>query len=73
MRSVPIAFGMQAERGGQHQVRPVRLQQIGRADVGLEPRGDQRHHIHQRVGRLAFFRRQVRNLLERQNKVGIGM
>ena len=44
---------MQAERRGEHEVRPVGLQQIGRADVGPEARGDQSDHVHQRVGGLA--------------------
>ena len=45
------AARMQAERGGQHEVGAVGLQQVGGADVGAEARGDQRHDVHQRVGR----------------------
>ena len=65
------ALRMQAERGGKHQVRAVRFQQVGRADVGLEARGDQRHHVHQRIGRLALLLRQAGNLFQRQNQVGV--
>ena len=45
--------GRSPTRRGQHQVGAVRLQQVGRADIGLKPPGDQRHHVHQRLGRLA--------------------
>ncbi len=62
---------VKAQRSGEHQIRPVRLQQVGRAHVGPEPRGDQGHHVHQRVGRLALLLRQVGDLLQRQNQIGI--
>jgi len=65
------AFWMQAQRGGKHQVRAVGFQQVRRTDVGLEALGDQRHHVHQRLRRLALLLRQVRNLFQRQDKVGV--
>ena len=63
--------GMKAERGRQHQVRAVRLQQIRRTDIGAEARGDQRHHVHQRVGRFPRFLREAGDLLQGQNKIGV--
>ena len=62
---------MQSERGRQHQVRAVRLQQIGRADIGPEARGDQGDHIHQRVGGLAALLGEFGDLLHRQDMVGV--
>ena len=62
---------MQAQRRRQHQVRAVRLQQIGRADIGPEPRRNQRHHVHQRLGRLAALLGQIGDLLQSQNMIGV--
>ena len=65
------ASRMQAEGRGQHQVGAVGFQQIGGADVGPEAPGDQRDHVHQRVGRLAALLGEVGDLLQRQNVTGI--
>ena len=56
------AARVQAERGGQHQVGAIGLQQIGGADIGPEARGDQGDHVHQGVGRLAALLGEVRDL-----------
>ena len=62
------AAWVKPERGGQHQVRAVRLKQIGRADIGSEARGDQCHDVHQRIGWLASFFCQVGDFIESQNQ-----
>ena len=54
---------------GQHQIGAVRLQQIGRADVGLKAPGDQRHHVHQRLGGLAALGRQIADLFQSQDVI----
>ena len=64
---------------GQHQVGAIRLQQIRRTDVGLKAPGDQGDHVHQGLGRLAAFRREVcrsppgsrRNFYSRGGGVGL--
>ncbi len=54
----------------QHQVRSIRLKQIGRANIGFEPRGDQCHDIHQRVGGLATSLSEVLDFLGGQYMAG---
>ena len=53
------------------QVGAIRLEQIRRADVGLEPLGDQRDDIHQSLGRLAAFGCQRGDFFQRQNVICI--
>ena len=55
------ALRAQAHRGRQHQIRAVRLQQIGGANIGLEAAGDQRNHVHQRLGGFAALLREIRD------------
>ncbi len=64
------ALGAKPERGGQHQVGAIRLQQIGGANVGLKAPGDQRHNVHERFGGLAAFGRQVADLFQSQDVTG---
>ena len=47
------ALRPQTQRGREHQVGAVRLQQVGRTDIRMKTAGDQRHHVHQRFGGLA--------------------
>ena len=47
------ALRPEANRGGQHQIGAIRLQQVDRADVGLEPLPDQMHDVGQRFGGVA--------------------
>ena len=54
------AAGVEAERCGQNEVGAIGLKQIGGADVGAETRGDQRDHVHQRVGGFASILREAR-------------
>ena len=65
------AFMAQTERRGQHEIGAVGLQQVGGANIRAKPSGDQRDHVHQGLGRLAGFRRQVRDFLPRQHIAGI--
>ena len=69
MRRVPMHSRAQAQSRGQHQVGPVRLQQIRRAHIGLKPPRDQRHHVHQRFRGLAAFPREVADFLQSQNVI----
>ncbi len=59
-----------SEGRGEHQVGAIRLQQICRANVGVESAGNQCHHIHQRFRRLAAFGRQVIDFIEREHLTG---
>ena len=67
------AARMQAEGGGQDQVRAIRLQQIGGADVGAEARGDQGDDVHEGVGRLAALLGEVGDLFHGQDMTGISL
>ena len=58
------AFVAQSESRGQHQVGPVRLEQIGRTHVGLKAPGNQRHHVHQRFRGLSAFLREVADFFQ---------
>ena len=65
------AFMAQPERRGQHEIGAVGLQQIGGANFDAKPSGNQGDDVHQGLGRLAGFRRQVRDFLPRQHIAGI--
>src|SRR5208282_2228508 len=67
----PDRARMQAKRRSQHEVRTVRLQQIGGADVRMEARSDQRHNVHQGVGWLAALFGEARNLFSGQDSTGL--
>ena len=56
---------------GQHQIRAVGFEKIDRADVGFEALGDQRDHVHQRLGRLAALSCEVSDLFESQDVVRV--
>ena len=47
------SLGAQPDRGGQHQVDPIRLQQIDRADVGIEATLDQVYEVVESLCRIA--------------------
>jgi hypothetical protein len=47
------ALGPQADRRGEHQVGAIGLEQVDRADVGLEPALDQVDDVRQRLSRVA--------------------
>src|ERR1035438_2578262 len=68
----PDSTRMQAKRRGQHEVRAVRLQQIGGADIRMETRSDQRHDVHQGVCRLAALFGEARNFFPGQDSTGFG-
>ncbi len=54
---------MKPKRSSQNEVRPIRLKQIGRADVGVETRGDQCHYVHQRICWLASILCEARDFV----------
>ena len=58
------ALAAQSQRGGEHEVGAVRLQQIGRTNVGVEAPRNQGHHIHQSFGGLAAFPRQISDFFQ---------
>ena len=62
------ALGAEADRRRQHQVRPVGLDQVDRADVGLEPLLDQLDDVGQRLRRLPFLGDQAADLVRRQER-----
>ena len=59
------ALGPQADRRRQHQVRAIGLEQVHRADVGLEPPLDQVDDVGQRLRRVAALRDQAADFFER--------
>ena len=61
--------GLRAEpyRRCQHEIGPVRLEKIYRAHLGLEPAGNQLHHIHQGFCWFATLAREVAYLLESED------
>ena len=65
------AAGVEAEGRGQHQVRSIRLQQIGGADIGPEARGDQSDHVHEGVGGLATLLGEVGDFFHGQDMTGV--
>jgi hypothetical protein len=65
------AFPAQPERCGQDEIGAVGLQQVGGANIGAKPSGNQGDHVHQGLGRLAGLRRQVRDFLPGQHVVGV--
>ena len=58
------ALGTQPDGGRQHQTRAIGLEQIDRADVGLEPAPNQLHEIGQRFGRAPAQRDEPADLFE---------
>ena len=67
----PDARGTQSEGRSEHEIRSIWLQQVCRTDVRRESLGDQCNDICEGFGRLASFRREVTDFLQRQNKTGI--
>ena len=65
------ALRAKSEGRGQHQVGPVRFQQVGRTDVGLKPLGNQGDDVHQGLGGLAASFGEVADFLQRQDVTGI--
>ncbi len=55
---------LEADRRGQHQIGPIGLKQIDRADVGLEPALNQVHDVGQRLRRVAPLGNQSGDFLE---------
>jgi hypothetical protein len=62
---------MKAKGGSQNQVGAVGLQQVSRAHIGPEPRGDQSDYIRKGIGRLAPLLGEVCDLFQSQDKTGI--
>jgi hypothetical protein len=65
------ASRMEAKGRSQNQIRTIRLKQVGRADIGLEPRSDQRDNPHEGVGGFAAFLSQAGNFLQSQDMTGV--
>ena len=59
------ALGAQPDRRGEHQVGAIGLEQVDRADVGLEPLLNEVHDVRERFGGVAALRDQPADLLER--------
>ena len=60
------AFGPQADRRGQHQRRPVRLEQVHRTHVAREALLDEADDVAECLGRVAAVRDKPADFLERQ-------
>ena len=67
------ALGAKSQGRGQHQVGPVRLQQVCGTDVGLKALGDQSDDIHQRFGRVAALGGQVADFFQGQDVIFVGV
>ena len=61
------ALRPEATRCGEHEICAVWLEQINRADIGLESARDQCHHIAESFCRLATVFCQISNFFQRQN------
>ena len=59
------ALGPQADGRGQHQVGAIGLEQVDRADVGVEPPLNQVDDVGQRLGGVAALRDEPADFLER--------
>ncbi len=64
-------FMAKAQRSGQHEVGAIGFEQVGGANIGAKSPGNQGDNVHQGLGRLAGFRRQVRDFLPGQYMAGI--
>ena len=64
-------LGAEPQSRGQHQIGPVRLQQISGTDIGLKPLGNQGDDVHQGLRRLATLSRQIGDFLEGQDIIFI--
>ena len=54
----------QSERGGEYQVRAVRLKQVCGAHIGMKAPRDQRDHVHQCFRRLTSVLRKIADFLQ---------
>ena len=61
------ALAAKADGCRQHKICAVGFQQIGGTNVGLKSLGDQGDDVHQGLGGLAFFRREVGDFLESED------
>ena len=59
------ALGSEADRGRQHQIGSIGLQQVDGADIRFEPLLNQVHDVGQRLGGIAALRDQPPDFLER--------
>ena len=66
-------FLAQADRGGQHQRRPIGFEQIDRPDVGREPLLNQIDDVGQGFGGIAAAGDQMADLLQRPEERRVGL
>ena len=68
------ALGAQADGRRQHEVRAIGLEQVDRADVGLEPPLNQVDDVVERLGGVAALRHQPADFFERpEQRVLVGL
>jgi len=53
----------------QYEVRSIGFQKVGRANVGAETTGDERHHIHQSLSRFAWLMREICEFFHREDVI----
>ena len=63
--------GSQAKGGGEHEIGAVWFEQVGGADIGVETAGDERHHVHQRLGGSRACGGELPQLFEREEETGV--
>jgi hypothetical protein len=64
-------FGFQAARCGKNEMGSIGLEQVNRADVGLESAGDQGYDVAERLRRLAAVFCEIPDFFESQNVLRI--
>ncbi|MGD1097405.1 MAG: hypothetical protein ABSB35_36140 [Bryobacteraceae bacterium] len=64
-------FPAKSEGRGQHEVGPIRFQQIRRTNIGLKSARNQGHDVHESLGRLAAVLSEVPDLFQSEHVVGV--
>ena len=71
MRRVPTHCGRRPTVAARTRLAAVGFQQVGGADIGFEPAGDQRHDVHQRFGRLGAVFGEAGDFFEGEDALGL--
>jgi hypothetical protein len=66
-------FGAKPHGRSQHETGPIGPEQINGANFRFKPAGNQRHYVHQRLGRLAAPFGEIADFIERQDVTGVAL